>query len=197
MEVIEPEYFKSLQWILDNSIDGILDLTFSCSVEEFGAQKEVDLKPDGRNIPVTDANKKEYVQLVSAMKMTSSIRMQIDSFLEGFHDVIPATAISIFDDQQLELLISGLPDIDVEDWKANTEYANNGYNESSAQVQWFWRAVRSATREEKAKLLQFITGTSKVPLEGFKALEGVNGVQKFNIHKDFGATDRLPQAHTW
>lgn len=107
---------------------------------------------------------------------------------------MPAELISIFDEQELELLISGLPDIDVDDWKNNTEYHN--YSASSAQIQWFWRAVRSFDKEERAKLLQFVTGTSKVPLNGFKELEGMNGFSRFNIHRDYGNKDRLPSSHT-
>lgn len=91
-------------------------------------------------------------------------------------------------------MISGLPEIDVDEWKNNTEYHN--YSASSSQIQWFWRAVRSFDKEERAKLLQFVTGTSKVPLNGFKELEGMNGVNKFNIHRDYGDTDRLPSSHT-
>lgn len=102
--------------------------------------------------------------------------------------------ISIFNEQELELLISGLPDIDIDDWKSNTEYQN--YNPSSPQIQWFWRAIRSFDKEERAKLLQFVTGTSKVPLNGFKELEGMNGISRFNIHRDYGDKDRLPSSHT-
>lgn len=102
--------------------------------------------------------------------------------------------ISIFNEQELELLISGLPDIDVDDWKNNTEYHN--YSASSSQIQWFWRAVRSFDKEERAKLLQFVTGTSKVPLNGFGQLEGMNGFSRFNIHRDYGNKDRLPSSHT-
>jgi E3 ubiquitin-protein ligase HUWE1 len=112
----------------------------------------------------------------------------------GFHEIIPAELIAIFNEQELELLISGLPDIDVDDWKSNTEYHN--YNPSSQQIQWFWRALRSFDKEERAKLLQFVTGTSKVPLNGFKELEGMNGVNRFNIHRDYGSKDRLPSSHT-
>jgi E3 ubiquitin-protein ligase HUWE1 len=43
----------------------------------------------------------------------------------------------------------------------------------------FWRALRSFDKEDKAKFLQFVTGTSKVPLQGFAHLEGMNGTQKF------------------
>lgn len=107
---------------------------------------------------------------------------------------MPAELIAIFNEQELELLISGLPDIDVDDWKNNTEYHN--YQASSPQIQWFWRAVRSFDKEERAKLLQFVTGTSKVPLNGFKELEGMNGFSRFNIHRDYGNKDRLPSSHT-
>ena len=97
----------------------------------------------------------------------------MENFVKGFHDIIPAELIAIFDEQELELLISGLPEIDVDDWKAHTEYHN--YNGNSPQVVWFWRIVRSMSNEERAKLLQFVTGTSKVPLNGFKDLEGMQG----------------------
>jgi E3 ubiquitin-protein ligase HUWE1 len=101
--------------------------------------------------------------------------------------------ISIFTEQELELLISGLPDIDVDDWKNNTEY--QGYTASSPPIVWFWRMVRSFDKEQRAKLLQFVTGTSKVPLNGFKELEGMNGFSRFSIHRDYGS-ERLPSAHT-
>ena len=127
-------------------------------------------------------------------RLVESVREQLDNFLKGFHEIIPPDLISIFNEQELELLISGLPDIDVDEWKNNTEYHN--YSASSSQIQWFWRAVRSFDKEERAKLLQFVTGTSKVPLNGFKELEGMNGVSKFNIHRDYGNKDRLPSAHT-
>ncbi|KAI9145613.1 hypothetical protein BKA69DRAFT_1111416 [Paraphysoderma sedebokerense] len=193
MEATDLEYYKSLEWILNNDITDVMDLSFSVDTDDFGKMKIVDLKPDGRNIPVTEENKQEYVQLIVEQKLTKAIKEQIDSFLNGFHDIIPPSLIRIFNEQELELLISGLPDIDVDDWKNNTEYVN--YTASSPQIQWFWRAVRSFDQEERAKLVQFTTGTSKVPLEGFKALQGSNGVQKFQIHKDY-STNRLPSAHT-
>ncbi|RUS30549.1 hypothetical protein BC938DRAFT_479257 [Jimgerdemannia flammicorona] len=195
VEAVDPEYYKSLVWMLDNDITDIMDLTFSVETDDFGKMKTVDLKPNGREIAVTEENKQEYVKLVSEQKLTLAIKDQIKSFLDGFHAIIPPHLISIFNEQELELLISGLPDIDIDDWKNTTEY--QGYTSSSPQVQWFWRAVRSFDQEERAKLLQFATGTSKVPLEGFTHLQGVNGVQKFQIHKDYSSNGRLPSAHTW
>lgn len=101
-------------------------------VQEFGKTEVKELKPDGTNIVVTEANKREYVQLACQMKMTGSIQVQIKSFLEGFYEVIPKDLISIFNEQELELLISGLPSIDIDDLKGNTEY--HKYTESSLQV---------------------------------------------------------------
>lgn len=94
----------------------------------------------------------EYVQLVCQQKLTGSIREQVRpghfesydmihilllsqlrAFLEGFYDIVPKKLVSIFDEQELELLISGLPKIDIDDLKANTEY--HKYQPSSLQIQ--------------------------------------------------------------
>ncbi|KAF3921378.1 hypothetical protein ABW20_dc0109145 [Dactylellina cionopaga] len=194
MENLDLEYHKSLLWMLNNDITDILLLTFSIDTDEFGLEKILDLIPNGSNIPVTEENKEDYVKRVTEFKLIGSVKEQLDHFLQGFHDIVPAELIAIFNEQELELLISGLPDIDVDDWRNNTEYHN--YTPSSPQVQWFWRAVRSFDKEERAKLLQFVTGTSKVPLNGFKELEGMNGYSKFNIHRDYGHKERLPSSHT-
>ncbi|KAK7735211.1 E3 ubiquitin-protein ligase tom1 [Cytospora paraplurivora] len=194
MESFDPDYYKSLVWMLENDITGAVIETFSVEEEEFGASKTVDLIENGSNIEVTNDNKHEYVRLIVEHKLLSSVKVQMEHFLQGFHGVIPADLIAIFNEQELELLISGLPDIDVDDWKSNTEYHN--YTAASQQIQWFWRALRSFDKEERAKLLQFVTGTSKVPLNGFKELEGMNGINRFNIHRDYGNKDRLPSSHT-
>ena len=34
-----------------------------------------------------------------------------------------------------------------------------------------------------------------MPLDGFKALQGAEGMKRFNIHKAYGE-DKLPSAHT-
>lgn len=212
METLDLDYYKSLCWILENDITDIITETFSIEEDEFGVTKIIDLVENGRNIPVTNENKREYVSSIVQHRLVGSVQEQLEHFLKGlselsrppsethanpasgFHDVVPAELIAIFNEQELELLISGLPEIDVDDWKNNTEYHN--YNASSPQIQWFWRAVRSFDKEERAKLLQFITGTSKVPLNGFKELEGMNGFSKFNIHRDYGSKERLPSSHT-
>ena len=193
LEAVDPEYYNSIQWMLNNDITDVLDLTFAVEEDVFGETRIIELKPGGSSIQVTESNKHEYVRLVTEQSLTNSIRSQIDAFLAGFHEIIPPSLIKLFSERELELLISGLPDIDVDEWKNNTDL--RGYKSSDPMIQWWWRAVRSFDQTEKAKLLQFITGTSKVPLEGFAHLQGVNGTQRFNIHRAYGE-DRLPAAHT-
>ena len=196
MEHEDYSFYKSMMFLLENDLQecGLDTLDFTMEIEEVGVTETRDLKADGANMPVTNANKKEYVKLISQMKMTVSIRSQIKAFLDGFYDIIPKHLISIFTDTELELLISGLPTIDIDDLKNNTEY--HKYTATSLQIQWLWRALRSFSQAERANFLQFVTGTSKVPLQGFSSLEGMNGVQKFQVHRDDRCTDRLPCAHT-
>lgn len=195
MESEDYSFYQGLVFLLEHDVKELgYELTFSVEVREFGVTEVRELKPNGSNIPVTEENKHEYVRLVCQEKMTGSIRKQLNAFLEGFYDIIPKRLISIFNEQELELLISGLPNIDIDDLKASTEY--HKYLPNSLQIQWFWRALRSFDQADRAKLLQFVTGTSKVPLQGFASLEGMNGVQKFQIHRDERSTDRLPSAHT-
>ena len=79
-----------------------------------------DLIPNGRNIPVTEENKKQYVNLICQAKMASGIKAQIENFLSGFFELIPKNLIAIFDSKELELLISGLPDIDSKGMRSST-----------------------------------------------------------------------------
>ncbi|KAL7249065.1 hypothetical protein ACSBR1_011264 [Camellia fascicularis] len=201
IEAIDPDYYKNLKWMLENDVSDILDLTFSMDPDEekhiLYEKTEVtdyELKPGGRNIRVTEETKHEYVDLVAEHILTNAIRPQINSFMDGFNELIPRELISIFNDKELELLISGLPEIDLDDLKANTEYT--GYTAASSVVQWFWEVVKAFNKEDMARLLQFVTGTSKVPLEGFKALQGISGPQRLQVHKAYGAPERLPSAHT-
>lgn len=194
MESLDLDYYKSLVWILENDITDIIEETFSVEADDYGEHKIIDLIENGSEIAVTEENKQDYVKRIVQYKLQTSVTEQMENFLQGFYALIPIELISIFDEQELELLISGLPDIDVDDWKNNTTYVN--YTANCKQISYFWRAVRSFDLEERAKLLQFVTGTSKVPLNGFKELSGVSGVCKFSIHRDYGHADRLPTSHT-
>ena len=196
MEAFDQDYYKNLTYMLEHPLaeSGLDHLTFSETSMYFGLETNVELIPGGHDVPVTDDNKLEYVNLVTAHKMTNAIKDQIAAFTRGFNDIVPHDVIKILNPSELELLISGTPEIDLDDLRANTEY--HGYAPSAPQVRWFWETVREFSQEDRARFLMFVTGTSKVPLDGFKALQGISGPQKFQIHKAHGDGDRLPSAHT-
>ncbi|CAL8093617.1 unnamed protein product [Calicophoron daubneyi] len=196
LESEDYEFYKGLEFLLRNHVSDLgYELTFSTEINEFGKTDTRDLIENGRNVAVTEQNKREYVRLVCQERMTGAIRQQLDAFLTGFYDIIPKRMISIFNEQELELLISGLPNIDIADLKANTTYSK--YQPNSPQIEWFWRALESFDQEDRARFLQFVTGTSKVPLGGFANLEGMHGPTKFQISRaTVSSTNHLPCAHT-
>uniref|UniRef100_A0A8C2WU43 E3 ubiquitin-protein ligase HACE1 n=1 Tax=Cyclopterus lumpus TaxID=8103 RepID=A0A8C2WU43_CYCLU len=193
---IDPEYAKNLQWILDNDISDLgLELTFSVETDVFGAMEEVPLKPGGTSILVTQDNKAEYVQLVTELRMTRAIQPQINAFLQGFHTFILPSLVQLFDEYELELLLSGMPEIDVQDWCRNTEYTS-GYDPREPVIQWFWKVVNSLSQEERVLLLQFVTGSSRVPHGGFAFLMGGSGLQKFTVSAVPFSSNLLPTSST-
>ncbi len=75
-----------------------------------------------KDIEVTDDNKKEYVELFTQWKIHDRVSAQLKAFMDGFNELIPEDLITVFDERELELLIGGISEIDVEDWKKHTDY---------------------------------------------------------------------------
>ena len=67
-----------------------------------------------------------------------------------------------------------------------------GYYDLHPVIQWFWIAVEQFDNERRLRLLQFVTGTSSIPYEGFAGLRGPNGPKRFCIEK-WGKEDCLPR----
>nr|XP_015195259.1 PREDICTED: E3 ubiquitin-protein ligase NEDD4-like isoform X7 [Lepisosteus oculatus] len=193
MESVDSEYYNSLKWILENDPTE-LDLRFCIDEENFGQTYQVDLKPSGSEMVVTNDNKKEYIDLVIQWRFVNRVQKQMNAFLEGFTELIAIDLIKIFDENELELLMCGLGDVDVNDWRQHTVY-KNGYCPNHPVIQWFWKAVLLMDAEKRIRLLQFVTGTSRVPMNGFAELYGSNGPQLFTIEQ-WGTPDKLPRAHT-
>ncbi|KAK4884524.1 hypothetical protein RN001_000795 [Aquatica leii] len=193
MESVDSEYYKSLLWIKENDPLG-LDLTFSVDEDSFGHTLQYELKPNGANIPVDNTNKDEYINCVIKWRFVERVQDQMNAFLEGFSDLVQLNVIKIFDENELELLMCGIQNVDVKDWKQNTLYKGD-YHANHIVIQWFWRVVLSFSNEMRSRLLQFVTGTSRVPMNGFKELYGSNGPQLFTIEK-WGAPENYPRAHT-
>ncbi|XP_052392803.1 E3 ubiquitin-protein ligase NEDD4-like isoform X15 [Carassius gibelio] len=193
MESVDSEYYNSLKWILENDPTE-LDLRFAIDEDNFGQTYQVDLKPSGSEMVITNDNKKEYIDLVIQWRFVNRVQKQMNAFLEGFTELITIDLIKIFDENELELLMCGLGDVDVNDWRQHTVY-KNGFCPNHPVIQWFWKAVLLMDAEKRIRLLQFVTGTSRVPMNGFAELYGSNGPQLFTIEQ-WGTPDKLPRAHT-
>uniref|UniRef100_W5MD07 HECT-type E3 ubiquitin transferase n=1 Tax=Lepisosteus oculatus TaxID=7918 RepID=W5MD07_LEPOC len=194
LEYLDEEFHQSLQWMKDNDINDMLDLTFTVNEEVFGQITERELKPGGANIPVSEKNKKEYIERMVKWRIERGVVQQTESLVRGFYEVVDARLVSVFDARELELVIAGTAEIDLSDWRNNTEY-RGGYHDNHIVIRWFWAAVERFNNEQRLRLLQFVTGTSSIPYEGFASLRGSNGPRRFCVEK-WGKITSLPRAHT-
>uniref|UniRef100_A0A8C6M942 E3 ubiquitin-protein ligase n=1 Tax=Nothobranchius furzeri TaxID=105023 RepID=A0A8C6M942_NOTFU len=194
LESIDPEFYNSLIWIRDNNIEECgLEMYFSVDMEILGKITSHDLKPDGANILVTEENKEEYISLMAEWRFSRGVEGQTKAFLDGFNEVVPLQWLQYFDEKELEVMLCGMQEVDLQDWQRNTVYRH--YTRNSKQIIWFWQLVKEVDNEVRLRLMQFVTGTCRLPLGGFAELMGSNGPQKFCIEK-VGKDTWLPRSHT-
>lgn len=194
METIDNEFYQSLLWIKENEINECgLDLYFATDMEVLGEVTQHELKEGGKDIEVNDENKDEYIEMIVEWRFKRGVVEQTEAFLKGFNEVLPMYWLQNFDERELEILLCGMQEYDIDDWQRNTVYRN--YAKTSKQVIWFWQAIKSFDNEKRARLLQFVTGTCRLPGGGFSELIGSNGPQKFCIEK-VGKETWLPRSHT-
>uniref|UniRef100_A0A8C9RXC5 E3 ubiquitin-protein ligase n=1 Tax=Scleropages formosus TaxID=113540 RepID=A0A8C9RXC5_SCLFO len=162
LESIDPEFYNSLIWIKENNIEECgLEMYFSVDKEILGEITTHELKPDGSNIVVTEDNKEEYIRLVSEWRLSRGVEEQTQAFFEGFNEVLPQQYLQYFDAKELEVLLCGMQEIDLADWQRNTIYRH--YARNSKQIMWFWQLVKEMDNEKRMRLLQFVTGTCRLP----------------------------------
>ena len=78
--------------------------------------------------------------LITEWRIQKRVEEQFQAFVSGFHELIPPDLVNVFDERELELLIGGIADIDVEDWKKHTDY--RGYTENDEVIVNFWKVSR-------------------------------------------------------
>uniref|UniRef100_A0A8C4R5U2 HECT-type E3 ubiquitin transferase n=1 Tax=Eptatretus burgeri TaxID=7764 RepID=A0A8C4R5U2_EPTBU len=132
------------------------------------------------------------MDLVIQWRFVARVQKQMNAFMEVRKLKAPRSHLLIF--AHFNLLMCGLGDVDVNDWKKHTVYKNE-YCLNHPVIQWFWKAVLLMDAEKRIRFLQFVTGTSRLPMNGFAELYGSNGPQKFTVQK-WGTPDKLPRAHT-
>ncbi|CAH0520446.1 unnamed protein product [Peronospora belbahrii] len=189
MEHLDPETYRSLKWLMDN--DGVDDLGLDFSIIEQVNESRVvvDLIPNGRNVAVTDENKRTYLDRRFRYVLFESVADQMYAFLTGLYEVIPCEMLLIFDPEEFDYLLCGSPEIDVTDWEAHTVLTPN--LKDANVTRWFWEIVGQMPNEYRRRLLLFATGSTCVPLSGFRGLTSYDGrLCPFNLK---GVSYRMTQ----
>jgi hypothetical protein len=208
LESADPGLYKSLMDLRTHSSKQIEAscLTFSVDCDEAivyetpaKRRRSVELKPGGDQEAVTASNVNEYLQLYAQHKLIGAIQRQVTAFREGlavfFDEALLTKLRSCCTVADVQLLLCGTTDIDVNDWESSSRYEPSVYAQSP-QVVWFWKFVRDMQAEERAKLLFFCTGSMRPPATGFGSLMGFNGGQnRFTVAQIHGGDHgRLPTA---
>lgn len=183
LENQDNEYYQSLKTFTTMEDISDMCLDFTITEETLGVRTDIELIPGGKDMEVTKENLSQYLEAILKYRMLDRTKAQINELLLGFFDVIPEPALTVLDPSELELILCGLPTINMDDWECNTKYTGD-LKEDDQVVKWFWEVVRDDFDQEmKARLLQFVTGTSGVPSRGFSVLQGNDGnIKKFAIH---------------
>uniref|UniRef100_F7BTG6 Probable E3 ubiquitin-protein ligase HECTD2 n=1 Tax=Monodelphis domestica TaxID=13616 RepID=F7BTG6_MONDO len=186
---IMPELAHGLNELLsyDGNVEEDFYSTFQVFQEEFGIIKSYNLKSAGDKIPVTNQNRKEYVQLYVDFLLNKSIYKQFAAFYYGFHSVCASNALMLLRPEEVEILVCGSPELDMHALQRNTQY--DGYVKTDLTIRYFWDVVLGFPLDLQKKLLHFTTGSDRVPVGGMADLN-------FKISKHETSTNWLPVAHT-
>jgi len=193
LKEFKQSVWKGLKDLLEYSGDDMEEIfmqPFQISYTDlFGSMITTDLKEGGADILVTQSNKREYVDLYADFLLNKSVEKQFLAFQRGFNLVTSESPLQMmFTPHELEMLICGEKEFDFNELENSTEY-DGGFSKDTNCVRWFWEAVHSMDLEDKRKLLQFTTGSDRIPVGGLAKL-------KLIIAKNGPDSDRLPSAHT-
>ncbi|XP_077977108.1 ubiquitin-protein ligase E3A-like isoform X2 [Glandiceps talaboti] len=186
----QPSLGRGLKDLLEyeDDVEFTFCYTFQISYQSMGEMVTVDLIPNGSQIPVTNQNREEFVRLYVRHLLEDSIATQFEAFARGFRLVCGGDALKLFRGDEIELLICGSPDLDFNAFESSTTY-EDGFTRKHPTIRAFWSVVHSLDDDRKKKLLNFITGSDRVPLKGLSSLPIV-------IQRNGRDSDRLPTAMT-
>jgi len=189
---LDPDLHQGLIFLKNYNGDvGDLSLNFTIAIDEFGANKTIDLIPNGSNVAVTKENRLQYIYLVSHYRLSRQIRLQSDAFFEGLSEIIDDKWLKMFNQQELQILLGGVnAPIDLQDLRANTQYGGL-YDDHAPTIEAFWEVLESFSQEQRRAFLRFVTSCSRPPLLGFKELR-----PQFAIRDSSSDQNWLPTAST-
>ncbi|KAI8054217.1 hypothetical protein BDF22DRAFT_742143 [Syncephalis plumigaleata] len=130
----------------------------------------IELKNDGQEIDVTIYNLEEYIQLVLDWTLNKGIEEQATAFQEGFDSKFPIKSLLCFESDELLPLLSAA----VEEWHLEVIIesikTDHGYTTESMAVLHLAEIMCELDTNEQRLFLQFITGSPRLPVGGFKRL---------------------------
>jgi len=203
LQYVDFELWKNLMALLTMPCDVLasLDLTFAlerrCGDDGIVVEE---LVPNGAATPVTQKNVNDYLKLRLKERVLDVCQRGLDAFLDGLYSVVPFEAFLLLSARELELTLCGIPTVPVDDWRASTVYAGAfaDLGDDHPVVDFFWDVVAAFSNEQRAKLLQWCTGSSKVPVQGFDYLQGRDGVTRcFTLTSVELSQAVYPRAHTY
>ncbi|XP_066362074.1 E3 ubiquitin-protein ligase UPL6-like [Miscanthus floridulus] len=194
---LDPELYRHLLFLKHYNGDiSELELYFVIVNNEYGEQCEVELVPGGRDMRVTNDNVITFIHLVANHRLNYQIRAQSTHFLRGFQQLIPKDWIDMFNEHEIQVLISGsLESLDIDDLRSNTNYSA-GYHPDHELIEMFWEVLKSLSSDNQKKFLKFVTGCSRGPLLGFQYLEPKFCIQRAGVPGLEEHADRLPTSAT-
>eukprot|EP01089_Gocevia_fonbrunei_P001597 TRINITY_DN11483_c0_g1_i1.p1 TRINITY_DN11483_c0_g1~~TRINITY_DN11483_c0_g1_i1.p1 ORF type:complete len:566 (-),score=107.19 TRINITY_DN11483_c0_g1_i1:48-1640(-) len=191
-QTIDKQTYCQLKESLEYDDDTLESCTFVFAVttEVFGQKKTFPLKEGGEDLVVNRENIHEWIGLYSSWKMVDSVKDQLMNFLFGFYEVVPVQALSLFNEFELEQMICGSSEVDIENWKTHTVLVAFS-SETKKRAEWFWEIIGEFDNQTRVQVLQFVTGSGQVPLS-FEHL-----FPPFTIAFTRGLRDdSLPYGHT-
>mmetsp|Transcript_5444 Transcript_5444/g.4614 ORF Transcript_5444/g.4614 Transcript_5444/m.4614 type:complete len:206 (+) Transcript_5444:389-1006(+) len=191
----DEQLFNSLSYLNNEGVNAE-DLCMNLTLMDNG--NTVELKDGGEEIPLTNENKDEYIKLVCEYYTYKRSEIQTSAFISAFLAIIPHEYLSVFKLDELEQVLFGIKEINIQDWKDNTFYKGKYQEDNNHQVlQWFWEILETLNNLEKRKILQFSTGSRSLPIEGFKGLKGQKKQTcKFSIEAVSLKRTQYLRAHT-
>ncbi|KAL8660104.1 MAG: hypothetical protein Q9226_000096 [Calogaya cf. arnoldii] len=130
----------------------------------------IELLAGGKDVQVTIENVGEYVEKVIDMTLGSGVQRQVDAFRAGFSQVFAYSALKAFTPSELVMLFGRVE----EDWSIETLLdsikADHGFNMDSKSVRNLLQVMSELSAPERREFLQFVTGSPKLPIGGFKSL---------------------------
>ncbi|KAG7194441.1 putative E3 ubiquitin-protein ligase [Scheffersomyces spartinae] len=156
--------------------------------------KENDIKyqliPNGSNVSVDKGNVNLYIKKYYQFYMGEGIYQQLQSFRRGFNSVVGGNALSLFDAEEIQLMLCGSDDgkIDLTIWQSITKYTG-GFTKESPIIVWLWEYLEGLSNSQQKKFLLFVTGSDRIPATGIQNLS-------FKVTRLGSNSNRLPIAHT-